>query len=100
MKIPASITLFGFEIKTAYNNTLLADRERYGEYCSRTMTITLDKNLSEQRMALVYCHELVEAIADINHLDIEEQDKQAMGIAIYQIILAAPYLEFTSRILG
>lgn len=88
MNIPSSIVIFGFEIKTQYDTTLLADRERYGEYCSRTMTITLDSNLSEQRKALAYCHELVEATVDISHITMEEQDKQAMGLMLYQVIQA------------
>jgi hypothetical protein len=86
-RIPESITLSGFRIKTLYNPTLLADRERYGEYCSRTMTITLDSNLSDQRKALTYVHELVEAIKDINHVDMDESTIQAVGIGIHQIIL-------------
>jgi len=95
MKIPDSITLFGFEIKTAYDPTILADRGHYGEYCSRTMTITLDSNLSPQRMSLTYCHELVEAIEDINHLRLDEQEIQTMGIAIYQILEVFPLLGLT-----
>jgi hypothetical protein len=85
--IPETITLAGFRIKTIYNPTLLADRERYGEYCSRTMTITIDSNLSQQRKALTYVHELVEAIQDIYHLDMDENVIQAVGIGIHEIIL-------------
>jgi hypothetical protein len=91
MKIPESIYIDSFEIKTLYDNTLLADRERFGEWCGRTMTITLDANLSHQRMQLSYFHELVEAIISIYHLsemnDNEEQQKQAMGIAIRTLML-------------
>jgi hypothetical protein len=91
MKIPESVYIDSFEIKTLYDNTLLADRSRYGEYCERGMTITLDSNQSPQRMQLTYFHELVEAIVSIYHLselnDDEEEQKQAMGIAIRTLML-------------
>ena len=87
LRIPPMVELFGFRIRTVYDNTLLADRGRYGEYCSRQMTITIDSNLSEQRKALTYVHELVEAIKDINHVDMDESTIQAVGIGIHQIIL-------------
>ena len=91
MKIPESIFIDSFEIKTLYDKTLLSDRERFGEFCEREMTITLDANLSLQRMQLTYFHELVEAIISIYHLselnDNEEQQKQAMGIAIRTLML-------------
>lgn len=99
MIIPPSITLFGFEIKTVYSPTLLMDRGIYGEYCSRTMTITIDSNLSDQRKALNYCHELVEAVRDINHLDMEEREVQAMGLALYQVIEMAPIFIPITRLL-
>lgn len=87
LRIPPMVELFGFRIRTVYDNTLLADRERYGEYCSRQMTITIDSNLSEQRKALTYCHELAEAVCDIQHLSLEESDKQAFGLAIHALIM-------------
>lgn len=90
MKIPESITFNGMTFPTKYNPTLLADRERYGEFCGRLLDVTLDSNLSPQRTALSYCHELVEIIVAINHLDIEDESaKQAIGMGIYQIIQQA-----------
>jgi hypothetical protein len=86
IKIPAEIEIEGFLIKTIYDPTLLADRERFGEYCSRAMTITLDSNLSVQRTCLAYAHELVEAICDINHLDMDESTKQALAIGYLNIL--------------
>jgi len=91
MKIPESITINGFEIPTLYNKTLLADRERFGEFCSRQLTITLDANLCPQRMELAYFHELVEAVICIYHLsdisDTEEQQKQALALAVREIMM-------------
>ncbi len=91
MRIPESIMIDTFEIKTLYDKTLLADRERAGEFCSRQLTITLDANLSPQRSELAYFHELVESIICIYHLsdisDQEEEQKQAIGIAIRNIML-------------
>jgi len=87
MKIPEEIILNGFPIKTDYDNTLLADRTEYGEYCTRRMTIVQDSNLSPYRSALNYCHELTEAMCDINHLDLKEHEKQVVGITIYQILM-------------
>jgi hypothetical protein len=51
------------------------------------MTITIDSNLSDQRKALNYCHELTEAICDIQCLELEESEKQAFGIAIHSLIM-------------
>jgi hypothetical protein len=86
--VPEVITLNGFPVKTTHNPTLLADRELYGEYCTRKMEIDLDANLSHNREVLAYFHELTEAIININHLAIsDEQEKQAIGISIYQILM-------------
>jgi hypothetical protein len=85
LKIPESIKILGNEIKVKYDPSLFADRERYGEYCSRSMTITLDGTLSPQKTYLIFCHELVEAMSDIFLINIEEHQTQAFAVALNDI---------------
>lgn len=88
MRVPDCVELNGFPVKTKYNPTLLADREIFGEYCTRMMDITIDSNLSPNRTLLTWSHEIVEAIISINHLSIEDEEvKQAIGISIYQLLM-------------
>ncbi len=89
MRIPEEpIFINGFPLSTEFSDTLLIDYERYGEYCTRMMKIKLDSHLCNQRAALSWCHEYVEAIIDVNKLDItDEQAKQAFGCAIYQLLM-------------
>jgi hypothetical protein len=85
--IPRSITLVGLEIETKYDENMLSDREFFGEWCPRTMDITIAKNAVSQRQLLAYCHELVEAIVDIYDIDVKEREKQALGLAFYELLM-------------
>jgi hypothetical protein len=88
MQIPKEVILNGLPITTEFSDTLLVDYERYGEYCTRMMKITVDSNLCIQRAGLSWFHEYVEAVIDTNKLDItDEQVKQAFGGAMYQLMM-------------
>ena len=85
--IPRSITLNGLTVETEYNENLLSDRERFAEFCPRTLKITLAKNLSDQRAQLSYCHEIVESIKSIYALDLKETEIQALGLAFHELLM-------------
>lgn len=86
LKIPEKITITGFKIHTKADARLLHDRDRFAEYSPLLMNIAIDPACSSQRAQLAYCHEVVEAAKDIFNLDLEEEEIQAMGILIYQLI--------------
>lgn len=86
-RIPSAITLNGITIETEYNENLLSDRERFAEFCPRTLKITLAKNLSDQRGYLSYAHELVEAIKSIYALDLKETEIQALALAFHELLM-------------
>lgn len=85
--IPHSIVLNGITIETEYNENLLSDRERFAEFCPRTLKITLASNLSQERAQLSYCHEIVEAIKSIYALDLKETEIQALGLAFRELLM-------------
>lgn len=91
LRVPDLIELSGFKIPTRYNPTLIADKGSIGEYCERTIGITLDSNLSPQKSLWAYSHEVVEAIIDLHHLDPEskmpEEVKEAFALGFYQVLL-------------
>lgn len=85
--IPETITLYGIQVATFYNPTLFADRKIYGESCGREETITLDSNLSLEKQWVIYCHELIEIMLDLNLVEIEdESEKQILALGWYQIL--------------
>lgn len=84
--IPKIITLYGIPIKIIFSQTLFADRGRPGEFCIREVTITLDSNFCLAKQWTSLCHEIVEAILDLNLIDLEdESEKQMFALGLFQL---------------
>jgi hypothetical protein len=86
MAIPKSITIHECIIPIKLVDHLFRDHNKYGEYSSMDMIIYLDKSMSMQKKEIILCHEIVEAVCDIYLLEMEETEKQAMAVLIYDIV--------------
>ena len=86
MAIPTLIIINGIDIPIFQVKHLIRDYSRYGEFSSADMSITLDKDMSDQKKELILCHEIIEAIIDIYALDVDHKSIQPLAAAFYHII--------------
>jgi len=86
-KIPDYIELNKLKIKINLDPNLLADTGNFGDYNTRTLTITLSETLSDQKKGLILLHEIIEAIVDIYALNLKQTEIQALGVAFHELLM-------------
>ena len=86
-KIPDYIELNKLKIKINLDPHLLADTGNFGDYNTRTLTITLSETLSDQKKGIILLHEIIEAIVDIYALDLKQTEIQALGLAFHELLM-------------
>jgi hypothetical protein len=90
MKIPPSIHMNGCEIYIQFKHNLIRDEEKFGYYSTADMTIYIDESMSDQKKEVIFFHELLEAIKDVNLIKDEDFDHSAIqpiALSFYELIM-------------
>ena len=85
MKIPEFIEINNCRVSVIRVKNLYRDYSRYGDYDVFEMQIRLDESMGDDKSETVFFHELVEAIVDINLMEMEEYEKQAFALSLYSL---------------
>jgi|WetSurMetagenome_2_1015567.scaffolds.fasta_scaffold1293692_2 hypothetical protein len=91
--IPQTVKIGGYTVKVEFAKNQMTDKDQCGSYNSRTKTITIDPDLTDQLIFGVFMHEIVEAFADIHSIESLQADHHAinqLGEATHQLLRDNP----------
>ena len=85
-KIPEEISLGPFVISVIYQDSLIAEREAYGEWSGNTLEIRIQSGMEESKTREAFFHELLEAINEFYVLNLEHSAIKILGVSLAQAL--------------
>lgn len=84
--LPSELQLCGYKIPIILKSDLSVMSEARGMYDTGKNIIYLDTNVSEQQQRSVLIHEYIEALNDVLHMGLSEQQICCLEQGVYQLI--------------
>jgi len=85
-----TIEIGGHKVSVQLDDNLLTDRGHYGEWCYRDLSIILNKNSGTTVRHQTLLHEIIEAVNDLNELDLKHPTIQTLAASLYQVLAKNP----------
>lgn len=81
-----TLNIGGHVITVQFDENLLSDREHYGEWCYRDLSIIINGTSNQTVRQQTLLHEIVEAINELNELGLEHDKIQTLSTALFQVL--------------
>ena len=87
--LPEKVKIGAYTITVRYVPNLMIDANACGQYCPRTKEIQIDPDLCPEQQFGTFCHEVIEAWAEINEIKPLNENHDAivtLGECLHQYV--------------